>query len=109
MPDLVTVHETRGLFSKSGKVTGITVELGENRYNLAIEGGRLKASVALVVGGVKLTTQPIPPNDGRAAAAGGERGAAGRDPALAARRRGAVADPHASRRHAQGHPALDGD
>ena len=63
MPDLVTVHETRGLFSKSGKVTGITVELGENRYNLAIEGGRLKASVAMVVRGITLNTKPISPTE----------------------------------------------
>jgi hypothetical protein len=37
------------------------VEIGETRYNLALEGGRLKASIALVVHGVALNTKEIAP------------------------------------------------
>src|ERR1700722_7414155 len=36
MPDLVTVHETKGFFAKSAKIVGVTVELGENRYRLEL-------------------------------------------------------------------------
>jgi hypothetical protein len=61
MPELVQIHESRGLFSKNGKVTGVTVELGENRYGLEIDGGRLKATVAMVVRGITLNTKNIDP------------------------------------------------
>ena len=62
MPELVTVHESSGLFS-SGKTTGVTVELGENRYSLLIERGRLKATIAMVVRGIVLNTKTIDPAD----------------------------------------------
>jgi hypothetical protein len=62
MPELVTVHESSGLFS-SGKTTGVTVELGENRYSLQIERGRLKATIAMVVRGIVLNTKTIDPAD----------------------------------------------
>jgi hypothetical protein len=62
MPELVTVHETSGLFS-IGKTTGVTVELGENRYSLEIERGRLKATIAMVVRGIVLNTKSIDPAD----------------------------------------------
>jgi hypothetical protein len=61
MPELVTVHEARGFFSSSAKVTGVTVELGENRYSLESDGGRLKAKVAMVVRGVTLNTKNVDP------------------------------------------------
>jgi hypothetical protein len=61
MPELVKIHESRGFFSKNGKVTGVTVELGENRYGLEIDGGRLKATVAMVVRGITLNTKNIDP------------------------------------------------
>lgn len=60
LPELVTVHNTKGLFSK-GKITGVTIELGENRYNLEIEAGRLKATIAMVVRGIALNTKSIDP------------------------------------------------
>jgi hypothetical protein len=60
MPDLVTVHESRGFFS-GGKTTGVSVELGENRYNLEIERGRLKATIGMVVRGITLSTKSIDP------------------------------------------------
>jgi hypothetical protein len=61
MPELVTVHESRGFFSSAARTTGVTVELGEHRYTLAIDRGRLKASVAMVVRGITLNTKSIAP------------------------------------------------
>lgn len=63
LPERVTVHESRGLFSRSVKTKGVTVELGENRYSLEIDGGRLKAKIAMVVHGVVLNTKTIDPSD----------------------------------------------
>ena len=61
MPELVTVQESRGFFTSAAKVTGVTVELGENRYNLALDGGRLKATIAMVVRGITLNTKNVDP------------------------------------------------
>src|SRR5882757_5103336 len=61
MPELVTVKETRAFFSGSAKITGVTVELGESRYTLEIEGGRLKAKVAMVVRGTPPNTKNAAP------------------------------------------------
>jgi hypothetical protein len=61
LPELVTIHESRGLFSRSVKTKGVSVELGEKRYNLEIDGGRLKASIAMVVHGVVLNTKSVDP------------------------------------------------
>ncbi len=63
MPDLVTVYESKGLFQRSGKITGVQVELGDNRYKLELDGSRLKASVALVVRGIALNTRVVDPAD----------------------------------------------
>lgn len=63
MPDLVTVHESRGFFSSSGNITGVTVNLGDHRYSLAIERGTLKASVAMVVRGITLNTKTLDPSE----------------------------------------------
>ncbi len=62
MPDLVTVHESRGFFSDA-RTTGVSVELGENRYSLAIERGRLKATIAMVVRGIVLNTKSVDPGE----------------------------------------------
>ncbi len=62
MPDLVTVHESRGFFS-GARTTGVSVELGENRYSLAIERGRLKATIAMVVRGIVLNTKSVDPGE----------------------------------------------
>jgi len=61
MPELVTVQETRGFFSSSGKITGISVELGDQRYALEIANGRLKATIAMVVRGIVLNTKSVDP------------------------------------------------
>jgi hypothetical protein len=63
LPELVTIHESRGLFSRRAKTKGVTVELGEKRYGLEIDGGRLRASIAMVVHGVVLNTKNIDPSD----------------------------------------------
>jgi len=61
MPELVTVQETRGFFSSSGKITGVSVELGDQRYALEIANGRLKATIAMVVRGIVLNTKSVDP------------------------------------------------
>jgi len=61
LPELVTVHEQRGLFSKSGKITGVSVDLGQNRYKLEIVSGRLSASIAMIVRGITLNTKTVDP------------------------------------------------
>ena len=63
LPELVTVQQSRGLFSRAAKIKGVSVELGENRYSLAIDGGRLKATIAMVVHGVVLNTKNVDPSD----------------------------------------------
>ena len=70
MPELVTIQESKGLFSRNAKTTGVTVDLGENRYILHIVNGRLQASIAMVVRGITLSTKSIDPADwfGRLAA-----------------------------------------
>jgi hypothetical protein len=61
MPSQVDVHESKGLFAKTGKVTGVTVDLGEQKYKLEIDRGRLAASVAMVVRGITLSTKTMDP------------------------------------------------
>lgn len=61
LPELVTIQESRGLFSRNARTKGVTVELGEKRYNLEIDGGRLKASIAMVVHGIVLNTKSVDP------------------------------------------------
>ena len=61
MPQLVTVQESRSLFSRNVKTTGVTVELGEHRYILHVANGRLQAQIAMVVRGVTLNTRSVVP------------------------------------------------
>jgi hypothetical protein len=70
MPELVTIQESKGFFSRNTKTTGVTVDLGENRYVLQIANGRLQATIAMVVRGITLNTKSIDPADwfGRLAA-----------------------------------------
>jgi hypothetical protein len=63
LPDLVSIQESKGLFSRHGKTTGVTIDLGENRYVLQISNGRLQASIAMVVRGITLNTKSIDPAD----------------------------------------------
>lgn len=61
MPELVTVHAAKSFFSSAQKVTGVTIELGDNRYHLEISGSRLKATIAMVVRGITLNTKSVEP------------------------------------------------
>jgi hypothetical protein len=61
LPDQVTIHETKGFFARTAKVTGVEVDLGDNRYVLENANGRLKASIALVVRGIALNTRGVDP------------------------------------------------
>jgi len=63
MPQLVTIQETKSLFSRSVKTTGVTVELGDCRYILQIANGRLQANIAMVVRGITLNTKSVDPAD----------------------------------------------
>ncbi len=63
LPDLVTIQESKSLFSRHGKTTGVTIDLGENRYVLQIINGRLQASIAMVVRGITLNTKSVDPAD----------------------------------------------
>ncbi len=58
LPELVTVEESRsGLFSRTTRILGVTVELGQNQYGLRLEKGRLKATIALTVRGITISTR----------------------------------------------------
>ena len=61
LPGQVVVHESKGFFARSGRVTGVEVELGDNRYRLDLDRGRLRASIALVVRGIALNTKAVDP------------------------------------------------
>jgi hypothetical protein len=63
LPDLVTVQESKGLFSRTAKTTGVTVELGDCRYILQLVNGRLQATVAMVVRGITLNTRKVDPGE----------------------------------------------
>ena len=61
MPERVTIHETKSLFSRTAKTTGVTVELGDHRYILSIANGRVQSQIAMVVRGVTLNTKSVAP------------------------------------------------
>jgi hypothetical protein len=63
MPELVTVQTSTSFFSRRVRTTGVSVELGDKRYVLEIADGKLKASVAMVVRGITLSTKPINPGE----------------------------------------------
>ena len=63
MPEQVTIQESGGLFVRTPKTTGVTVELGDKRYRLEIERGRLRASIAMVVRGIVLNTKQMEPGE----------------------------------------------
>ena len=62
LPDRVTVRESKGLFSRNAKITGITVAMDKNHYILDLAAGRLKASVQLVVHDIAISTRQIDPS-----------------------------------------------
>lgn len=63
MPERVTVQEHKGLFSRTARIVGVTVQMEQNRYILELVNGQLKASVALVVRDIAISTKPTDPAD----------------------------------------------
>ena len=61
MPDLVKIEQKKGLFAKTGTIMAVSVDRGQNRYRLAVEKGRLSATLAMVVRGITLNTKDIAP------------------------------------------------
>src|SRR5579871_3631710 len=61
MPDLVTIREQKSFFAKTGKITGVTVELGEQHYRLDLNDGRITATIGMVVRGITLNTRTVDP------------------------------------------------
>jgi hypothetical protein len=61
MPERVTIREQKSLFSRTAKTTGVVVEMDQNNYILEIANGRLKASIAMVVRGIAISTRSIDP------------------------------------------------
>jgi hypothetical protein len=60
MPERVTLLEKKSFFS-APKLTGVSVEIGERKYTLEVDGKRLKATVAMVVRGITLNTKNVDP------------------------------------------------
>jgi len=63
IPELVTIRESKGFFSRAARVTGVSVDLGDKQYTLELANGRLKATVAMVVRGITLNTKDVDPGD----------------------------------------------
>jgi hypothetical protein len=63
IPELVTIRESKGFFSRAARVTSVSVELGDKQYMLELADGRLKATVAMVVRGITLNTKDVDPGD----------------------------------------------
>jgi hypothetical protein len=61
MPELVTIRESKGFFSRAARVIGVSVDLGSNQYTLELANGRLRATVAMVVRGITLNTKDLDP------------------------------------------------
>jgi hypothetical protein len=60
MPERVTLLEKKSFFA-AAKLTGVSVEIGERKYTLEVDGKRLKATVAMVVRGITLNTKSVAP------------------------------------------------
>ena len=60
MPDAVEIHESRALFARP-RTTGLTVQIGDNRYGLALVKNRLQATIAMEVRGIVISTKTVDP------------------------------------------------
>ncbi len=60
MPDAVEIHESRPLFGRA-RTTGLTVQLGDNRYRLELVKNRLQATIAMEVRGIVISTKAVDP------------------------------------------------
>ncbi|MGH7066269.1 MAG: hypothetical protein ACREFO_20580 [Acetobacteraceae bacterium] len=63
LPELVTVRESKGFFAHAGRITGVSVALGDKQYTLELVNGRVRATVAMVVRGITLNTKDLDPGD----------------------------------------------
>lgn len=63
MPQFVTVHESKSFFSRSARVTGVSIDLGDHQFTLELAGGRLRATVRMIVRGITLNTREVDPAD----------------------------------------------
>lgn len=63
MPDAVTIRESRSFFARTSNIIGVAVRIGDHRYTLDIEGGRLCARVAMEVRGIVISNKAIDPAD----------------------------------------------
>jgi hypothetical protein len=61
LPEHVSVLESRPFLFGSPKTTGVSVAIGEHNYTLEVANGRLKATVAMIVRGITLSTKSIDP------------------------------------------------
>lgn len=61
LPENVQIEQKKGLFAKTGTIVAVNVELGQHRYRLAVEHGRLSASIAMIVRGITLNTKSVDP------------------------------------------------
>lgn len=61
LAEQVTIHKHKPFWFGAPKITGISVDIGEHKYTLEITGGRLKATVAMIVRGITLSTKSVDP------------------------------------------------
>ena len=61
LPENVTILEKKPFLFGEPKFTGVSVEMGEQRYLMEIANGRLQANVAMVVRGITLNTKRLDP------------------------------------------------
>ncbi len=61
LPQFVTVHESKGFFARSGRVTGVSIDLGTHQFTLDLAGEQLKATVKMIVRGITLNTKEMDP------------------------------------------------
>lgn len=57
----VTVHESKPLLWGTPKIIGVSIVLGEYKYTLELNRGRLNSSIAMVVRGITLNTKQTDP------------------------------------------------
>ncbi len=62
MPDAVEIHESRPFLARA-RMTGVTVQLGDNRYKLELIKNRLRATIAVEVRGIVISTKTLEPAD----------------------------------------------
>lgn len=80
LPGRVTIARQGGLFSRSNGVREISVDMGDSRYNLVSNGGRIETTRRNEVRGIAIKSEPLE-LDEWIAALSGELEAAARESA----------------------------